>query len=87
MEFEWDADKATSNLTKHGVAFAEAMTVFADQLEMMIPDPVHSEAEMRFVSVGLSEAGRLIGRQLHGTRSADSNHQRAEGNSQGAQSI
>ena len=60
MEFEWDADKATSNLSKHGVTFAEGMTVFADQLELMIPDPVHSEAEMRFVSVGLSEAGRLL---------------------------
>jgi hypothetical protein len=42
VEFEWDADKATSNLTKHGVTFAEAMTVFAEQLELMIPDPVHA---------------------------------------------
>jgi len=60
VEFEWDAAKAASNLTKHGVSFAEAMTVFGDPLEVMIPDPAHSEAELRFVSIGLSEAGRLL---------------------------
>jgi uncharacterized protein len=26
--FEWDADKAESNLKKHGVSFEEAATVF-----------------------------------------------------------
>ncbi len=60
MEFEWDADKAASNLSKHGVSFAEAMTVFGDPFEVMIPDPMHSDAELRFVSIALSEAGRLL---------------------------
>ena len=32
MEFEWDADRAASNLDKHGVSFAEAITVFGDTL-------------------------------------------------------
>ena len=32
MEFEWDAVKAASNLDKHGVSFAEAMSVFGDPL-------------------------------------------------------
>jgi uncharacterized DUF497 family protein len=32
MEFEWDRDKAASNLAKYGVAFAEAATVFGDPL-------------------------------------------------------
>ena len=27
MEFEWDHDKATANARKHGVAFAEVMTI------------------------------------------------------------
>jgi len=31
-EFEWDAKKAAENLKKHGVAFEEALTVFADPL-------------------------------------------------------
>jgi uncharacterized DUF497 family protein len=60
VEFEWDASKAASNLSKHGVSFAEAMTVFGDPLEVAIPDPGYSDAELRFASIGLSEAGRLL---------------------------
>jgi uncharacterized DUF497 family protein len=60
VEFEWDAGKAASNLSKHGISFAEAMTVLNDTLEVMIPDPAHSAVELRFVSIGLSEAGRLL---------------------------
>lgn len=30
-EFEWDPRKARSNLKKHGVSFAEALTIFSDQ--------------------------------------------------------
>lgn len=60
MEFEWDANKAALSLSKHGVSFTEAMTVFGDPLETMIPDPGPSDTELRFVSVGLSEAGRLL---------------------------
>jgi hypothetical protein len=29
-DFEWDDDKAASNITTHGVSFPEAATVFAD---------------------------------------------------------
>ncbi len=60
MEFEWDAQKAASNLAKHGVTFAEAMTVFGDPLELLIADPHHSEDESRFLSMGLSATGRLL---------------------------
>ena len=60
VEFEWDAEKAASNLSKHGVSFGEAMTVLGDELEVMIPDPVHSDEELRFVSIGLSEGGPLL---------------------------
>ena len=60
VEFEWDAGKAALNLSKHGVSFAEAMSVFGDPLEALIPDPVHSRAELRFVSIGLSKADRVL---------------------------
>ncbi len=30
--FEWHAEKAQTNIRKHGVAFEEALTVFADPL-------------------------------------------------------
>ena len=60
MEFEWDAEKAASNVAKHGVTFPEAMTVFGDPLELAIVDPHHSEDEFRFLSMGLSATGRLL---------------------------
>lgn len=60
MQFEWDPVKAEENATKHAVAFAEAMTVFGDPLELVIPDPDHSVGERRLVSIGMSSSGRLL---------------------------
>lgn len=58
--FEWDDDKAHSNLTKHRVSFDEARTVLSDPLEMTIYDPDHSEDEDRYISLGLSDLGRIL---------------------------
>ncbi len=52
--FEWDDEKAAENLTKPGISFSEASTVFADPLSRTILDPLHSEAEERFVVLGQS---------------------------------
>jgi len=41
LEFEWDIDKAASNLRKHGVSFVEAVTAFSDRLSLTINDPDH----------------------------------------------
>jgi len=60
LSFEWDADKASGNLAKHGVSFAEASTVFADPLSRTIPDPLHSDDEERFIIVGESAAGHTL---------------------------
>ena len=60
MDFEWDPEKAEVNLDRHGVHFAEAVTVFGDPLEVTISDPDHSEGERRFLSLGKSDAGRLL---------------------------
>jgi hypothetical protein len=60
MDFEWDPDKAASNLTKHGVAFAEAATVFGDPLAITYYDPDHSDEEERFLTFGESSEGRLL---------------------------
>src|SRR5436189_29400 len=38
LAFEWDEDKAKSNLKKHGVSFEEASSVFGDPLALTIPD-------------------------------------------------
>lgn len=60
MIFEWDDQKATSNLKKHGVSFQEAKTVFGDMLSITVADPEHSESEYRFIDIGLTESGRLL---------------------------
>jgi len=60
VEFEWDAEKAESNLRKHGVSFEEASTVFGDPLARTIIDPDHSDDEVRFLTAGLSQNSRLI---------------------------
>lgn len=52
MEFEWDAEKARKNLSKHGVSFTEAATVFGDPLAITFFDPDHSDGEDRFFDHG-----------------------------------
>lgn len=58
--FEWDPGKARENLDKHGVAFDEAATVFLDSKALSIFDPDHSQAEDRWIIMGVSEKSRLL---------------------------
>ena len=60
MRFEWDENKAATNLLKHSVSFEEAATVFGDPLSDTFDDPDHSAEERRFVIIGLSEKGRML---------------------------
>lgn len=60
MEFVWDPRKATENMRKHGVTFAEASTVLGDLLGATVPDPDHSAEECRSITVGLSNQQRLL---------------------------
>lgn len=60
MKFEWDENKAARNLSKHGVAFEEAKTVFDDPLYIDFYDPDHSDEEERYLIVGESQRGRLL---------------------------
>lgn len=61
LRFSWDRTKASANLTKHGISFEEASSVLGDPLSLTIPDPEHSSpGEERFITIGLSTAGRLL---------------------------
>ena len=60
MEFDWDPQKAATNLAKHEVSFEEAATVFGDPLGRIVADPRHSSEEERFVLLGLSRGQRLL---------------------------
>jgi uncharacterized DUF497 family protein len=58
--FEWDANKAATNLRKHGVSFGEGATVFADPDALDGPDLAHSAQEARFLRLGRSLSGRVL---------------------------
>lgn len=60
MEFEWDDEKASKNLSKHGVAFDEAKTIFDDPLHIDFYDPDHSDEEERYLIIGESHYGQLL---------------------------
>ena len=58
--FEWDPIKAKSTLDKHGVNFEEAATVFKDPMALSIYDEEHSKEEDRWITIGISNTGRLL---------------------------
>lgn len=60
FKFEWDDQKATSNLHKHGVSFDEAVSVFADELALTFADTDHFGSEDRSRTYGISSKGRLL---------------------------
>jgi len=60
MKFNWDDTKAARNVSKHGVSFVEAATVFDDPLYIDFFDPAHSEDEHRYIRVGCSEQHRVL---------------------------
>jgi uncharacterized DUF497 family protein len=59
VSFEWDPAKAAANLEKHGVDFADAVSVLSDDLALTVQDP-DSESEERFVSLGTDAYERLL---------------------------
>ena len=60
MEFDWDENKAEANLSKHGISFDEAKTVFDGLLYIDFYDPDHSDDEERYIIIGESQRHRLL---------------------------
>lgn len=58
--FEWDQNKAVSNLSKHNVSFEEASTIFGDDNALTIADPAHSIIEERKIIMGWSINERIL---------------------------
>ena len=59
MNYVWDLEKATSNLEKHGIYFADAVGVLEDEQALSIED-LTDYGEERFVSVGMDYLGRIL---------------------------
>ena len=60
FKYEWDAQKAESNLEKHDVSFEEAQSVFENMLAVIFDDEQHSTEEKREIIIGFSTKGRLL---------------------------
>ncbi|QLE48934.1 BrnT family toxin [Nostoc sp. C057] len=58
MAYQWDRDKAAANLRKHGVDFADAVTVFSDDLAITITDERFDEE--RFITIGIDAFNRVL---------------------------
>ena len=59
VSYEWDPAKAKANFAKHGVRFADAVTVLEDDLALTMRDPF-SEEEERWITLGRDVLGRLV---------------------------
>ena len=58
MDFEWDYNKARTNLKKHCIDFADAVAVFEDESAMTIPDS--HKLEDRYVTMATDSLGRVL---------------------------
>jgi hypothetical protein len=58
MTYQWDNDKAAINLSKHGIDFADAVSVFADDFAVTVSDERFDEE--RFITIGIDAFGRVL---------------------------
>jgi uncharacterized protein len=58
--FEWDPNKARSNLRKHGIDFADAVAAFEDERAITIRDELTAVNEQRFLTLGRESRGRVV---------------------------
>ncbi|WP_369210837.1 BrnT family toxin [Xylella fastidiosa] len=59
MELEWDTDKATLNLQKHGVSFEDAALIFYDQGRIETYDERENYSEDRWATIGRAYSALL----------------------------
>lgn len=60
MEFEWDEAKASENLAKHQVSFAEATAVFRDPFGVELIDDRANYGEERIILIGMTSQRILV---------------------------
>jgi uncharacterized protein len=55
---EWDANKNEANIRKHGIHFADALSVLEDECAITVTDD--ASGQQRFVTIGLDGFARLL---------------------------
>jgi uncharacterized DUF497 family protein len=56
--YEWDLAKAAANVSKHGISFADALTVFEDERSVTRAEP--DLGEERYLTLGMDSLGRIL---------------------------
>ena len=59
QKFEWDPDKAASNLAKHGISFEVAARVFADVFALTVHDRI-VKGERRWQTMGVIDGFLVV---------------------------
>lgn len=58
MTFQWDPEKARVNRAKHGISFADAVSVLSDDRALTIEDDYPDE--QRFITLGMDALERIL---------------------------
>lgn len=58
MRYQWNREKAERNFRKHGISFADAVSVLSDDLAVTIEDDYSTER--RWVTLGRDIFGRTL---------------------------
>ena len=58
--YDWELEKARTNVWKHGVTFEEAETIDLDPFQRTWRDLAYVGDEDRFLTIAYSTAGRLL---------------------------
>jgi uncharacterized DUF497 family protein len=58
VRYQWDKKKADDNFRKHGIYFADAVSVLSDNLALTIED--EGSEERRWITMGCDLFGRML---------------------------
>jgi len=58
MDYQWDPEKALTNLSKHRIDFADAVSVFGDEKALTIEDDYPDEE--RYITIGMDAFGHVL---------------------------
>jgi len=60
LKFEWNEEKSTQNLQKHGVSFEEAKEVFEDPFHISKLDHRFDYFEERWITLGSTKKDKIL---------------------------
>ena len=58
IAYQWDREKAAANFNKHRIDFADAVSIFSNDLAVIVTDERFEEE--RFITIGIDALGRVL---------------------------